>query len=256
MVHLVFSHWKKTKRTVIRPMLFLLPVLFSFLLAVYFWIRNSNEAFTGEKFVYFYLLLMIAVLFFSAIILSLFIQLDKTAGNFGNELRIGVSRRKLMISKIVFFMVLVFFVELFAIAIFVFLGVLLQMELINFFAIVFYFLVNSLLLLPTILIYTFCAYRFNYTGTLMVGILFVLSAILMGTTGLGSNLWKFLPWVWPVKVSADILPTVLLLTTGGQNLFINGLAQLIIVAVISSLLLFLLLNVWYNQWEGKGSLEE
>lgn len=256
MFHLVLAQWKKTKHTVIRPMVFFLPIVYSFLISLYYTFTQAQAVSTEEKIIFFFLLLNIAVLFFSAIIVSLFIQLDKSASNFGNELRIGVSRRKLMTSKILFFMGLISTVEFVALLVFTILEFFFQMNLVSVITMGLFLFTSIVFLLPTILIYVFFAYRFNFTGTLVVSVVVVLSSILMGTTGLGNQLWHFLPWTWPVKIISSILPTALYLTGNIQEMAIEILFQTLILSVVVSAFLFLLLNIWYNQWEGKGSLEE
>lgn len=254
MFHLVMAQWKKTKHTIIRPMIFCLPIMYSFLIS--FYCTFTQAVSTEEKNIFFFLLLSIAVLFFSAIIVSFFIQLDKNASNFGNELRIGISRRKLISSKILFFVALILTVEFVALVVFTILEFFFQMDLVSVITMGLFLLTSIVFLLPTILIYVFFAYRFNFTGTLMVSVVIVLSSILMGTTELGNQLWRFLPWIWPVKIVSSILPNTLYLTGDVQAKAIEILVQTLIFSVVVSAFLFLLLNIWYNQWEGKGSLEE
>lgn len=256
MFHLVMAQWKKTKHTIIRPMVLCLPIVYSFLMSFYYRFTQAQAVSTEEKIVFFFLLLSIAIIFFSAIIVSFFIQLDKSASYFGNELRIGIPRRKVITSKILFFMALVLTVEFVALLLFTIVGFFFQMNLESVITMILFLFTSIILLLPTILIYVFFAYRFNFTGTLMISVVMVLSSILMGTTGLGNQLWRFLPWVWPVKIISSILPTALYLTGDTQAKAIETLVQTLIFSVVVSLFLFLLLNIWYNQWEGKGSLEE
>lgn len=237
-------------------MIFGLPILFSLIIVFYYKATQSRTASVSEDFLLYYLLLVIAVQFFAAIIISIFIQLDKKAGNYGNELRIGVPRRKILLSKIIFFSAVIFTVVLSALIVFVSLNLLFQIETVDFNIMGIFAFIHLLLMLPTLLIYVFLAYRFNFTGTLLVSVLIVLSSILMGTTGLGQNIWRYLPWVWPVRMLSSLLPIVLFATENIPTGVMEIVVQTSLSSIVVSSLLFLLLNVWYNQWEGKGSLEE
>ena len=55
-------------------------------------------------------------------------------------------------------------------------------------------------LLPLIAIYQAINLKFGQTGSILAGVFITLATILLGTTGLGSLIWRYLPFVWPVKL--------------------------------------------------------
>lgn len=72
-----------------------------------------------------------------------------------------------------------------------------------------------------------------------VGALFFIIKICYGTTMLGKNIWKLIPFVYPEK-SIYII----------YNNYIDSL-KLIGISLILFIILFKILNVWYCRWNGR-----
>lgn len=253
MIDLIHAHWKKTKGTYIRIMLLLLPVIFSGILLAYFFISHNRNTNAETEYMYFFLLLALSIQFVSGIIIVLFINLDKQAGNFGNELKIGVSRFKILLSKCIFLFLLLLGVEFLATTIFTLVQGSLRGIWFDFSQLALYLLFIPLLMIPQIFIYLWAAYQLEMTGTLIVSSLFFLTAVLMGTTDLGTGIWIFVPPAWLARVVFSLIPATSELTQNYQEI---SLLQMIPFVLILSFMLFLLLYFWYNNWEGKSRLEE
>lgn len=256
MINLLSAHLKKTRRTSFRLIVAVLPVLYSTLLFLYYFAVQKNGSHPTDEYRTFFLFLTIAVQFTAGIMIVLFIQIDKDAGNFGNELRIGVSRFKLLTSKFLFQLCLLIFVEILATSTFYLLQAIFRNSKISTQEISLFLFVNILLMLPILIMYLWSAYQFDLTGTVIVGIIFTLSGILMGTTNLGGSNWIFLPPTWGIKAVYELVPTSIWLAGTAQHTAHQLIIQIICVSLAVSIIFFAFLFVWYNKWEGKRNLEE
>lgn len=100
---------------------------------------------------------------------------------------------------------------------------------------------------PLYLVHLFVGMRFGKGASMGLGIAGSLVAALM-ITGLGDAVWKYNPWAWCVRfMDYTVLswsnPDVFKLVC---NDFIIG----IVIALLSSLLLFFLSIIWFRSWEG------
>lgn len=256
MVKLLSAHWKKTKRTSFRLTMVVLPIIYSALLFLYFFAIQKTDSHPIDEYRAFFLFLTIAVQFTAGSMIVLFTQFDKDAGNFGNEIRIGVSRFKLLTSKFLFSLFLLVFVEVLATSIFTLLQVSFRNSRISVQDISLFLFISILLMIPILIIYLWSAYQFDLTGTVIVGILFTLSGILMGTTDLGGSNWIFLPSAWGIKGVYELLPTSLWLSGTVQHEAQQLTTQISCTSVVISILFFVFLFIWYTRWEGKRNLEE
>lgn len=251
MCRLMWGHWLKTKRTSVRMLCLLLPIIYSSLLFLYFLIREPVKGDVTNEFLAFFLFFSIASLFSLSILVPLLLSPDKEAGCFGNELRVGVSREKLFLSRFFLILLLVIFIEMCALLLFVGLQVIFHNSTIDFMTL-FYFGLTPLGCLSIMIpIYQILALRFSYTGSLLVGVVFTLSAILMGTTDLGDGLWRFLPWIWSIRLTYDHVPRIVL----GEAIAAEYWSLLAVALLLSVVLIFVGI-FWYNRWEGMASLEE
>lgn len=249
MLRLIHAHWMKTKNTSVRILCVSLPVIYSLILFFYFYSHQQLDLTVFDEYRAFFLFFSICALFTLSIVVPLLLTPDIQAGNLANELRIGVSRTKLFTSRFLFILLLVIGIELLATMLFfifefIFLNhVIYILQLFVFMGIPIFFL------LPLILCYQLLALRFYYSGTLLAGIFFTLTGILLGTTGLGTFIWQFLPWVWPIRFIYYEMSEI------DFNVFSQHW-ELTISSLLLTFLLMVLGIIWYNQWEGKMSLED
>lgn len=253
MFNLLHAHWKKTKRTFLRPMLVFLPVIYSLMIFTYFFVSKNRTVYAENEYAMFFLLLALSIQFVSGTLIVLFVNLDKQAGNFGNELTIGVPRSKLLLSKCLFLFLLLLGVEFIATTTFILAQIMVRGSWIGFSQLGSYLFFIPLLMLPQLFIYLWVSYPFHMTGTLIVSSLSFLTAVLMGTTDLGTGIWIFIPPVWLTRVVFGLIPVTSELTQSYQEI---SLLKMIPTALIVSCILFLGLCFWYNNWEGQGRLEE
>ena len=100
---------------------------------------------------------------------------------------------------------------------------------------------------PLYLIHLFVGMRFGKGASMGLGIAGSLVAALM-VTGLGDAVWSYIPWAWGVRFmdytvlswsNPDVFPLV-------SHDFLIG----IVIALLSSLLLFFFSIIWFRSWEG------
>lgn len=250
MFRLIHGHWLKTKRTPLRWLSWLLPILYGSALFLYFFTQSGPRFNVYQEFQAFFLLFAMAALFSLSFYVPLLCSLDKVTGFFGNELRIGVSRKKLFVSRYLFLLGLTGWIEAVAFLVFSGLQFLLSGRVLSL-SVNFFFLFGIFVsLMPIILLYLFLALLFNEAGSLVAGILFTLSGILLGTTDLGASIWFFIPWTWGFRLIYKVMPQQVI-----QETFQEYWA-VIWGCLLLSLLLLLLELFWYNRWEGISTLEE
>lgn len=256
MLKLIQGHWYKTKRTPLRLMLLVLPILYSVLLFLYYSVSSTSNGNTENEYRYFFLGLGLAVQFVASIVAVLLVRLDRNAGNFGNELKLGISRNKLIVSKLLLLFFMLFGVELMATTAFSWLQGAFRGSWLSWQELALYSFYGILLMLPFIVTYTWLAYRFDFTGTLIISVLFFLVGVLMGTTNLGGNLWFFIPPTWLARTIFGLLPAAYWLTGTAQDIAGKMLLQLIPLTIVLVVVLLVLFFIWYNNWEGTRKLEE
>jgi len=101
--------------------------------------------------------------------------------------------------------------------------------------------------IPLIPIYQYLNLKYGQSGTIMLGIFLTLAAILLGTTGLGALIWKFLPFVWPIKL-------IYLLAHGVVNLkvYLNFIG----LGIVISIIFLIVVANWFNKWDVYSKMED
>ncbi|WP_367559450.1 hypothetical protein [Streptococcus iniae] len=172
---------------------------------------------------------------------------DKDACYYANELRVGVNRRLIFLSKFFLMLLFVLIIEIMAISLFItflmtFSSV--HISLTQFF--IFFILIN-ISLCPMIVCYQFITLKYNYTGSILVGCFTTLASILLGTTDLGIIIWKYLPFDWSIKLVLDY-------GKGQSSTDVTMLYSSL--SILLTLALLFVTTQWYNKWEGINYLEE
>jgi ABC-2 type transport system permease protein len=109
--------------------------------------------------------------------------------------------------------------------------------------------------LPILAIHLWISFAFGIGASVGVGILGILVAVLMGTTNLGNNIWYFLPWTYPVKMS--MFPLALLAPSSQMiaNKIIIQFILCISLSLVLSILFLLFGIIWFEKWEGRKNVE-
>lgn len=94
--------------------------------------------------------------------------------------------------------------------------------------------------------------KFGRNVNFAISVMEVLLSALM-LTGLGDTLWFFLPCAWGARLSSISMDNSII---QGNSLFITMQKTMPTFIIITTLLLFLCLFLWFNRWEGRKSDDE
>lgn len=242
MFNIISSYWLRSKRTPVRLITFLCPILFSLIYGMY---AINSKGLIGKEMGEFFCIYIILANFSISFYIPMIDEIDKVAGNFANDLRTGISRKKIFFSKFVYISVLLFIIEFISVLVMMLIGFG-KVEF-NYISTVLCFLTGTVMLIPMIPVYQFLSLKLGFSGSILVGVFLTLSGILLGTTELGGNVWYFLPFVWPIKLifaytSHEVTSHVILL--------------FLVLSVIVTLFFMGVFNSWYNRWDGINKMEE
>lgn len=243
MINILVSYIKRTKRTPLRVVAFLCPLLFSLVFTTYL---QASDLLRGKEVISFYAVFTILACFSISFFVPMLYDIDKKAGNYANDLRCGIGRKKLFLTRFLFILLLVVAIELIAsfplLTFLIISGITIAWG--DFILCAIICPVTFMCLIP---IYQFVSLKYSYSGSILVGAISTLTAILLGTTDLGQGIWYFCPFVYPVKlifgyIRQQFTPTEVLL--------------FLALALFIALVALPLLCFWYNNWDGTTKMEE
>ena len=110
-----------------------------------------------------------------------------------------------------------------------------------------YAMIGSVGLISMVPVYQFLSLKFNYTGSILTGVICTLAAILLGTTDLGSGIWYYFPFVYPIRLIYGYVSGYFNVYNVIFYLFISFLISFVSVVILS---------FWYNRWDGISEMEE
>ncbi|AND80119.1 lantibiotic immunity ABC transporter MutG family permease subunit [Streptococcus pantholopis] len=258
MIAILSSEWVKTKRTAIRWLIVLVPVLFSLATTAYFSLSEEIDeiaVFQGFFTAWCAFLAPLAV----AVLAAFVVQEEELAGHFLGYLSASVPRNSLYFGK---FLMLVFcnmVSTVLALAVF-YIGMTIASPgtvngwVLFLFAVILAFFGT----LPLLAIHLWLSFIWGTGASVSLGMCGLVLAILMGITELGDDVWLFIPWTWPYRLAK--LPENYLGFTA--KMFVppaeisSGLVvrQLMAgtLAVIICLIIFCAGGIiWFNRWEGR-----
>lgn len=252
-MNLLTSEWLKTKHTIIRWLIFFMPVCISSCIIAYLSYRSDlsfDSVYEGFFMIWTTIIIPIGV----SVLTSFLVYEEELAGDFNSLLNTGISRIKLYAGKICF-SVLSLTVCTFITTLILCIGMnILFPSSIN----ISLFLMSSILAiigtLPILAIHLWVSFLWGMGASIGLGICGILMAVLIGTTGLGVKIWMIIPWSYPVKmamfsVAYSLLPSTMMVGTTMQLILELALS-------ITFFVIFLLGGViWFRKWEGRKSSE-
>lgn len=243
MFNILKSYLIRTKRTPVKMVIILCPLIFTGLFIVYL---LSARGLKGVELAYFFGAYTILAGFSVSFLIPMLYESDKKAGNYANDLRIGICRNKLFFVRFIFIFILLITIEGVAILPFIlflhFYGINIQIL-----DLVIYAMIGSVGLISMVPAYQFLSLKFNYTGSILAGVIFTLAAVLLGTTDLGTGIWYYFPFVYPIKLIYGYVSGSFNVDTVIFYLFISLLLSFVSVGIFS---------FWYNRWDGTSEMEE
>ena len=188
MLNILKSYLIRTKRTPAGMVIILCPLIFTGFFIVYL---ITSSGLKGVELAYFFGAYTILAGFSVSFFIPMLYESDKKAGNYANDLRIGICRNKLFFVRFIFIFILLITIEGVAILPFIlflhFYGINIQIL-----DLAVYAMIESVGLISMVPAYQFLSLKFNYTGSILAGVIFTLAAVLLGTTDLGTGIWYYL----------------------------------------------------------------
>ncbi|WP_208560736.1 hypothetical protein [Marinilactibacillus kalidii] len=250
MIHRIRAEWLKTKHTWIPSMTFLLPFTFSLVLIGYF--MTTALTITAEyEATSFLILFNLCVMIILGVFIDLITDLDRKAGRYANEFRTDLNRKNYFLVKCLSIGSYLGLTYMIAGGTFYIGSYLRETQVpINLFLL--FLSISYLLMLPNVLLVLFTSYQFRMNGAVINSAFLALFGILIGTTGLGQEIWKYLPITWSIRMHYEYFPSQ---ATGG-TLLIKPLFGLTIIALLLIICIFFIERIWYNQWEAEDGSKE
>ena len=237
MLNIIKSNWLRTKREPVRWVLFLAPILYSVLFSIYVYGSNSLKGFEVYGF---FLSLAILSIFSLSFFVPMIYDADKKASYYTNDVKFAISRKRTLIGKFLLISILYALIILIASALFLFFWIVINGKQLYFSQILTIIVILFFTVTPLIAIYQFMNLKFGQSGTIILGIFITLAAILLGTTGLGNLLWKYLPFVWPIK---------LMYLLGHEKITLKTCGVFMILSLILTIFLLMLCSNFFNKWD-------
>ena len=253
------SEWIKTRRTPIRWIIFLTPVIFAALVIGYYSMRTISTDIQISIFeVFFGVWTIVIIPFGSGLIPGLMIQQEELAGGFNGFLGSKLPRQKLYLGKLTI-LILSATGSIMAAAVLLVVGLSVILKISISWPI---FIAGAIMAvigtIPLLAIHLWISFAWGMGASIGIGGAGLLIAGLMGTS-LGDEVWWFIPWAWPLRLS--MLPGAYLLYKPGMDFFTDTnliINQGIIGIVISSVFFAVVLLgglLWFKRWEGRKVYE-
>ena len=247
MISFLEVEWLKTRRSLIRWIVFLSPIIISGCAVSYLIYRKDISNYTIYQ-SFFSIWSACIIPIGVGIITGYLIYEENLANSFNIILSNGINRKKFYLAKFLF--------SIIAQAVCTFLAVIilcLGMNVLNSNNLdIALFLKASLFsiigTLPIMAIHLIISFIFGMGASIGAGICGFLVATFIGTTAIGDNIWMFIPWSYPVKMS--MIPYILQMNN--TELLAQIQSQINLLFLLSIILgaIFLIVGViWYNNCE-------
>lgn len=244
MFNTIKSNWLRTKRQPIRWVLLLAPILYA--LGFFLYTMGPNS-FKGVEIYTFFEIFAILATFSLSFFVPMLYEADKNASYYTNDVKFGISRKKSFVAKFLLIALLYALIILIESVIFLGFWIAFKNKSINLGEFLILMALVFFTIIPIIPIYQYLNLKYGQSGSIMMGIFLTLAAILLGTTGLGALIWKFLPFVWPIKL-------IYLLAQGAVSLKV--FLKYIGLGIIINIIFLILVANWFNKWDVYAKMED
>ncbi|KYH35492.1 ABC-2 family transporter protein [Clostridium tepidiprofundi DSM 19306] len=258
LIRTMISEWMKTKRTVFRYVVLLVPILFSMLILAYISVYKIDYTFQIKVYGTYFSTIGMGLTMMAGILTALNIIVEDSAGEFRRLLLVPLSRNTIYLGKL-FMIILVTIVDMFVSVGVLLLGIKILYPTANiqygvFLEGTFFTILGSLFLYG---LYLIISINFGVGSTISLAVGgAVLGAILQ--TGMGDRVWQFVPWAWSGRIG-----TMPVYTLKGFSKFknVNGnflksifekeMIKGIPIAIVSFLIICVIGVMWFKRWEGR-----
>jgi len=255
---ILISEWLKAKRTPVRWISFLTPVVFTVLIVWYFSLRTittDSQILIFEAFFEVWTALVIPL--GAGLIPGIMIHQEELAGGFNGLLGSKLPRRNLYLGKITMLILLASISTLLAVLTYIAgLSFILNIY-ISWPAFIIAAIMAIIGTLPLLALHLWISFAWGMGASIGIGGGGILIAALMATS-VGDKIWQFVPWAWPVRLSG--LAGAYFLFLPDMKLPPEAINPGIIVnqaikGLIPAALLFVILLtgglIWFKKWEGR-----
>lgn len=244
MLNIIKSNWLRTKRQPIRWVLLLAPILYSLGFFLYTMGPNSFE---GVEIYAFFEIFAILATFSLSFFVPMLYEADKNASFYTNDVKFGISRKKTFMAKFLLIVFLYALIILIASVIFLGFWMIFKNKAVNAGEFLILMALIFFTIIPLIPIYQYLNLKYGQSGSIMLGVFLTLGSILLGTTGLGALIWKFLPFVWPIK---------LIYLLAQEAVSLNTCLIFIGFGIIISIIFLIFVTNWFNKWDVYAKMED
>lgn len=259
-MRLFYSEWLKTKRTPIRWLTFVTPILFAGFVLAYFFIRGMRVENLFSVFTLFIEGWTVLVIPLGAGLLpGLMSQQEEFAGQFTGWLACQIPRHRLYLGKLAILIASASVSLMMATCILLAgLTLLFQLPMVwpIFTAAVLLAIIGAF---PLLALHLWVSLAWGMGASIAIGGAGLLVAALMATS-LGDSIWPVVPWAWPVRMA--IFPGFYLhdwLGLGQPPASASGIImEQTMIGLFCAIVFFIIVVglgvVWFNRWEGRKAV--
>ncbi|ADU92797.1 lantibiotic immunity ABC transporter MutG family permease subunit [Geobacillus sp. Y412MC52] len=254
-LRILSSEWIKTKRTAIRMMIIITPIIYSLFMVWYFSHYRTPMFWQVKIYQGFFEVMAVSLPIIISLLTGLMSYQEEKAGSFMNILTGPVSKIKWYVGKLTLLVFITFADILLATMVMLFgMKYVLNVAPIH----VHLFLQGALLSIVGSLIlfsmHLFISFAFGMGASIAVGSGGFLISALIGATSLGDHIWSYIPWSWAVRLSQFpilMMPEVKQ-TLGGQllNSYSLSLWEGTAYALLGFIIVTIIGSIWFHRWEG------
>ncbi len=256
MMGLLRAEWLKTRRTVLRFLVFVLPLLIGAVLGGYIaarsWLISPSGAFSGFFSGWGALVMPVAI----AMVAGQLVHEEEQAGSFGGLLLCAKPRWQLYMSKFVMLVLAVVVATALAVGMFCLVLWLGGFQHGGFDVYAQAAVACILAAVPLAAFHLWLAFAAGLGVSVGVGMGGLLVAALIGGTLLGDKIWPFVPWAWPVRMaSAAAIVRTPGIDAAALAFFMERVHLACAVVVFSGILLIAGGLWWFSRWNGRHTSE-
>lgn len=251
MIKILSAEWIKTKRTPIKWVAFLTPILYSLVIT---WYYSSKTIDLSTEISVFQIFFEVWTIIFIPIGAGLFsgfmIYQEELAGKFNGLLISKLPRLKLYLGKLI---ILILLTTLSILIGTIILGIGLNYVIhvpVSISIFIMAAIITALTTIPLLAFHLWISLAWGMGASIGVGGGGLLIAALMGTN-LGNMVWKYIPWAWPVRIST--LPALYFLNLSKKE--ISYAVQQNAEGGVCALVFLIIMLVggikWFEKWEGR-----
>ncbi|MCL9969709.1 lantibiotic immunity ABC transporter MutG family permease subunit [Anoxybacillus kestanbolensis] len=254
-LRLLSSEWIKTKRTAIRMMVIITPIIYSPFMVWYFSHYRTSTFWQMKIYQGFFEVMAVSLPIIISLLTGLMSYQEEKAGSFMNILTGPVSKVQWYVGKLTL-LIFIACADILLATILMLFGMKYVLKV----AYIHYqlFLQGAMLSIVGSLIlfslHLFISFAFGMGSSIAVGIGGFLISALIGATSLGDHIWSYIPWAWAVRLSQF---PILMMPEVKQTLeaqllssFSLSLWEGIAYAILSFIVVTIISSIWFHRWEG------